>query len=277
MTQADRLVITTIQLPPESAEAFKFVREAVEAFPELYFARLVVLGEGDSEQVVLPRMLEAAGVSADLSCVSIVPLGGRHVNHFWRLLSNLGIPYITLLDLDTARFGGGWGRVRYALAQLLKHPTARVLETGLQQKHLDVIPRWDDPSQLVNSSDLGKGLLDFLESCDVYFSAPLDLDFSMLSSYPSGYLLDEDNAAPPADDILTAVLGKSRKLATEQYSPEQSALFAEYHRMFNKGSKPVQHLTALSNLSDEELLGTVPPVMSRLTEAVRSRLAELPE
>jgi putative ATP-dependent endonuclease of the OLD family len=42
-------VVTTIQLPPESADAFKFVREAVEAFPELYFARLVVLGEGDSE------------------------------------------------------------------------------------------------------------------------------------------------------------------------------------------------------------------------------------
>lgn len=270
-------VVTTIQLPPGSAEAFKFVREAVEAFPELYFARLVVLGEGDSEQVVLPRMLEAAGVSADLSCVSIVPLGGRHVNHFWRLLSSLGIPYITLLDLDTARFGGGWGRVRYALSQLLEHPTALALERGLRQEHLDAIPAWDEPSQLVNSSDIGKTLLDFLESCGIYFSAPLDLDFSMVSSYPSAYLLDEDNVLPPADDILTAVLGRARKLATEQYSPEQSALFAEYHRMFNRGSKPVQHLGALSNLSDEELLGEIPPVMSRLTDAVKSRLTGLPE
>lgn len=270
-------VVTTIQLPPESAEAFKFVREAVEAFPELYFARLVVLGEGDSEQVVLPRMLEAAGVSADLSCISIVPLGGRHVNHFWRLLSNLGIPYMTLLDLDTARFGGGWGRVRYALGQLLEHPTALALERGLQQKHLDVVPAWDAPSELVNSSHVGKILLDFLESCDVYFSAPLDLDFSMLSAYPSAYLLDEDNVTPPADDILTAVLGKARKLVMEQYSPEQSALFAEYHRMFNRGSKPVQHLTALSKLSDNELLAAVPPVMSRLIGAVKSRLAGLPE
>ena len=156
-----RTVVTTIKLPAESAEAYKFVREAVEAFPELYFARLVILGEGDSEQIVLPRMLEASGVSSDLGCISIVPLGGRHVNHFWRLLGSLGIPYFTLLDLDTARFGGGWGRVHYALDQLLKYPTARAVEKRLEQAHLDAIPAWDDPGQLVNSSDTGKAVLDF--------------------------------------------------------------------------------------------------------------------
>jgi putative ATP-dependent endonuclease of OLD family len=272
-----RSVVTTITLPPESAEAYKFVREAVEAFPELYFARLVVLGEGDSEQIVLPRMLEAAGVSADLSCISVVPLGGRHVNHFWRLLGGLGIPYVTLLDLDTARFGGGWGRVHYALDQLLKYPTALAIEKRLERVHLDAIPAWDDPGQLVNSSGDGKAVLEFLESCGVYFSAPLDLDFSMLSAYPDAYRLDRNNVAPPDADTLTAILGKGRKLEAEQYSPEQSALFAEYCRIFSKGSKPVQHLTALSNLSSETLLGAIPPVMSRLVSAVKTRLAELPE
>jgi putative ATP-dependent endonuclease of OLD family len=270
-------VVTTIKLPHESAEAYKFVREAVEAFPELYFARLVMLGEGDSEQVVLPRMLEAAGMSSDLSCISIVPLGGRHVNHFWRLLGGLGIPYFTLLDLDTARFGGGWGRVHYALDQLLKYPTAWAIEKHLEQAQLNTIPAWDDPEQLVNSSDNGKAVLDFLESCGVYFSAPLDLDFSMLSAYPDAYRLDRMNVAPPDADILTTVLGKGRKLEAEQYSPDQSALFAEYSRMFGKGSKPVQHLTALSNLSNETLLAAMPPVMSRLISAAKTRLAELPE
>ena len=98
------------------------MREAVEAFPELYFARLVLLGEGDSEQVVLPRLLSAQGVGVDLSSISIAPLGGRHVNHFWRLLNALGIPYLTLLDLDVARHGGGWGRVRYVCKQLREFP-----------------------------------------------------------------------------------------------------------------------------------------------------------
>jgi hypothetical protein len=57
--------------------------------PELYFSRLVVLGEGDSEQVVLPRVLAASGIAEDDASVSVVPLGGRHVNHFWRSLNEL--------------------------------------------------------------------------------------------------------------------------------------------------------------------------------------------
>lgn len=272
-----RSVISMIKLPPESAEAYKFVREAVEAFPELYFARLVILGEGDSEQVVLPRVLEAAGVSADLRCISVVPLGGRHVNHFWRLLSNLDIPYITLLDLDTARHNGGWGRIRYAASQLLEHPTPRVAGSGMDQSHVNGIPAWDDPDQLVVSTELGRKWLAFLESCGVYFSAPLDLDLCMLATYPSAYRLQEGNVGAPTEDILTAVLGKARKLEAEQYSAEQSALFTEYHRMFNNGSKPVQHLSALSNLSNEDLLAALPAPTSRLVSAVKIRLAELPE
>lgn len=81
----------------------------MQAFPEIYFSRLVVLGEGDSEEIVLPRLLAAEGLMVDEAAVCIAPLGGRHVNHFWRLLSGLKIPYVTLLDLDVARHGGGWG------------------------------------------------------------------------------------------------------------------------------------------------------------------------
>ena len=63
----------------------------------------LVLGEGDSELVVLPRILAAAGIAEDDASVSVVPLGGRHVNHFWRLLNELQIPHATLLDLDAGR------------------------------------------------------------------------------------------------------------------------------------------------------------------------------
>ena len=54
----------------------------------------------------------------DPSFVSVVPLGGRHVNHFWRLLTDLSIPYVTLLDLDRERETGGWA-VKYVLDQLI--------------------------------------------------------------------------------------------------------------------------------------------------------------
>ncbi|WGR70334.1 MULTISPECIES: ATP-dependent endonuclease [unclassified Bradyrhizobium] len=105
-----KTVVKRIELP-EDQEALKFVREGVQAFPELYFSRFVILGQGDSEEVVLPRLLAAKGILVDDESISAVPLGGRHVNHFWRLLHGLGIPHVTLLDLDLARYHGGWGRI----------------------------------------------------------------------------------------------------------------------------------------------------------------------
>ena len=89
------------------------------AYPDLYFANLVILGEGDSEEILLPKFWELQNGKTDLSGVSIVPLGGKHINHFWRLLNDLQIPHITLLDLDRERDGGGWGRIKYVLNQLI--------------------------------------------------------------------------------------------------------------------------------------------------------------
>ena len=100
-------------------DQYKYIKEAVRAYPELYFAKLVILGEGDSEEIILPKYWEAIHGNTDVSGISIVPLGGRHVNHFWRLLNDLEIPYITLLDLDRERDGGGWGRIQYVLKQLI--------------------------------------------------------------------------------------------------------------------------------------------------------------
>lgn len=88
--------IKSLELPNDSTdEAYKYVREAVRGYPELYFSRLVVLGEGPSEEIVLRRLFEASGTPLDSHFISIVPLGGRHVNHFWRFLNGLGIPFIT--------------------------------------------------------------------------------------------------------------------------------------------------------------------------------------
>lgn len=138
LTEARQTQVTQIEMPPTSDEAHKFVREAVQAFPELYFSRLVVLGEGDSEEIVLPRLLKAKGVPVDEYAISVVPLGGRHVNHFWRLLSALNIPFITLLDLDLARYQGGWGRLKYVNDQLENYSPDMVLPPD------HVIPKWNN-------------------------------------------------------------------------------------------------------------------------------------
>jgi len=84
--------VKSIKLPLSTSDAFKYIKEAVRAYPDLYFAKLVILGEGDSEELILAKTLQAMNVPVDRSFLSIVPLGGRHVNHFWRLLKQLDIP-----------------------------------------------------------------------------------------------------------------------------------------------------------------------------------------
>ena len=99
--------VRPITLPDGATEAGKYVREAVRAHPELYFARFVVLGEGDTEEIVIPAVAQARGIDLDPSFVAMVPLGGRHTNHFWKLLTDLHIPFATLLDLDYGRADAG--------------------------------------------------------------------------------------------------------------------------------------------------------------------------
>src|SRR5260370_2732839 len=89
----------------------------------MYFSRFVILGEGTSEEVVIPRLADAMDLSIDRSFVALVPLGGRHVNHLWRLLTDLDIPYATLLDLDAGRAGGGRGRINLACPEIIPNGT----------------------------------------------------------------------------------------------------------------------------------------------------------
>ncbi|HDR0633557.1 AAA family ATPase [Pasteurella multocida] len=258
--------IKCIQLPEKSDEAYKFVREAVQAFPEIYFSRLVVLGEGDSEEIVLPRIFSAKGIPVDESAIAIAPLGGRHVNHFWRLLSQLKIPYVTLLDLDVGRFGGGWGRIKYVNDKLAEFSPDKTLPKEF------VIPDWNNTQYLIRD-DLS--YLSELEKRDVFYSYPMDLDFSMLKAYPSKFEL-KDADELPNDKLLTSVLGESM-YNPEQYNQCEQQLFASYHKLFKLGSKPANHLQALANLTDEELLQNMPEELSRLADRIKAKLQEIPE
>lgn len=261
----DRLSsIALIQLPEKANEAHKFVREAVQAFPEVYFSRLVVLGEGDSEEIVLPRLLQNKGVPVDASGVTIAPLGGRHVNHFWRLLSNLNIPYVTLLDLDVARFQGGWGRIKYVNDQLAKYNPKNTLPEDYG------IPSWNSQEEDVRDYD---HYLDRLEERDVFFSTPMDLDFSMLVAYPDAYPV----ASSITDEAtIKAVLGKSH-YNSSQYDSDELDLFNTYHKRFKLSSKPAEHIAALAQLNDSKLLECMPGSLSRLADRLIDKLEELPE
>lgn len=262
--------ITNIELPPSTDEAHKFVREAVQAFPEIYFSRLVVLGEGDSEEIVLPRLLQAKGAPVDESSITVAPLGGRHVNHFWRLLSALKIPYLTLLDLDVGRHQAGWGRIKNVNAQLNKFEPEKALPEQWD------IPAWNTDEYPIRKYRLFEERLDIfaeLENRGIFFSSPLDLDFSMLNAFSVAYGSEIES---PDQQTIQAVLGKSHHDAS-QYDDEEQALFSTYHRRFKLGSKPAAHIDALAELSEIELTQKMPPELDRLIDAAIAKLSELPE
>lgn len=259
--------VRTIVMPDDGDEAAKYVREAVLAYPELYFSRLVVLGEGDSEQVVLPRVLSAAGIAEDDVSVCVVPLGGRHVNHFWRLLEQLDIPYVTLLDLDCGRFQGGWGRISYAVKQLDQFRPGTI-----SHEKVGGTIAWnaavDFPAYEPTS-----GALHALEGHGVFFSYPLDLDLMLLNAYPDAYGV---TLSDPDDSTIEAVLGKSRA-NVDRIDEGVLNLFDDYQTQFKRGSKPASHLAAMAELSDDELLADLSGPLERLVHAVRSRLESIPE
>jgi len=260
--------IAHITLPAKTDEAHKFVIQAVKAFPEIYFSRLVILGEGDSEEIVLPRLLGARNLPVDEAAITVAPLGGRHVNHFWRLLENLKIPYVTLLDLDVGRYQGGWGRIKYVNEQLKSHCPEKQLVGDYKN-----IPAWNDPKYEVRAY---QHYLEELEKRRVFFSYPMDLDFSMIKSFPDAFGIKEEDKTLPAKSTIKAVLGKSQENASE-YDDDEQKLFHSYHKLFKLGSKPAAHLNALSELNNIKLRANTPSSLKNLAKTVLEMLLELPE
>jgi putative ATP-dependent endonuclease of OLD family len=270
--------VKRVQLPRKDQAAAKFIRGAFLAFPELYFARFVLLVEGDSERIVIPLLAKARGLRLDPSFVAIVPLGGRHVVHFWNLLRQLSIPHATLLDLDLGRSGGGFGRVKTAVIQLLKRGADRAdlleLKDGkiLPYKDLAGMDKWDSS----DSECLSSWVKD-LRRHGVYFSEPLDLDMAMLAAFPGAYEAIIPKGGGPAmraEDAAKVVLGVGGK-GLNDYKGRLASykdIMPAYRYHFLTGSKPATHMQALSRLTDGELAEGMPNVYASLLKHIDANL-----
>jgi hypothetical protein len=286
--------VKAIPLPSDAAdEAFKYVREAVRSFPELYFAHLVILGEGPSEEIVLRRLFDANGTPLDTHFISVVPLGGRHVNHFWRLLHGLGIPFLTLLDLDREKEGAGWGRVQYIRDQIVLrfgpgNEALRFRDDAGNMKSLDeeAFERLDEKLS-TDIEEMDKWISYFKEHFAVCFSSPLDLDFSMLEAFPEvyrglapaprgprlparrtpGY---RDAVSQRMKQVLAADFFNAPATLGATYTEAQQELFAWYKYLFVDGSKPVTHMRALLKIDDEDLNDRAPEVLKHLVAKARA-------
>lgn len=217
-------------------------------------------------------MLAARGVLTDDASISVVPLGGRHVNHFWRLLHGLGIPHATLLDLDLARFQGGWGRIKYAAKQLLKY--SDVENAGIDEDEIAAIPAWNSEQGLLIDDD---DWFEYFNERGVFFSSPLDLDFMMIEAFAEVYRVEDDECEEPDETTLKAVLGKKHDTVAGQYTDDQLQLFDAYHRRFKLGSKPAWHIRAMAAIDDAEIAADMPAAMTALIDYVETELEGLPE
>ncbi|MBY5585629.1 ATP-dependent nuclease [Rhizobium leguminosarum] len=266
--------INSITLPPSDEAASKFIREAVRAYPELYFARFVVLGEGASEEVVLPRLAEALKLNIDRSFVAVVPLGGRHVNHLWKLLTGLKIPYATLLDLDWGRDGGGWGRIKTACTQLLANGTPAEAIFG---EHLNPAgPHINLAAFDSYAKDNLNGLMEWvrwLRQFNVFFCAPLDLDYSMLKAMPTAYRALEPGRLGPSDagNVREAVFGEGDP---KLYPADHDDDLKWYRYLFLGRGKPSTHVRVLGGEALEAIAASVPEELSALLTSISTRLSQ---
>ena len=99
------------------------------------------------------------------------------------MLNDLHIPHITLLDLDKEREGGGWGRIKYVIEQLIQNGYDKdellKIEGGvLSDEKFNKMQEWN-----VEDFDSLQHWVEALEKYNIFFSAPLDIDFMMLEHY----------------------------------------------------------------------------------------------
>jgi len=215
------------------------------------------------------------------------------------LLNDLKIPHITLLDLDRERFGGGWGRIAYALEQLIKispDKTSLLIE-GKTKIKLDDMKKWD-----VNDTERMQQWIDLLENNDIFFSAPLDMDFLMLEQYKDIYLSTLESDEGPrlmvlekgrkkqkyikdieeseedfseyneriSDDIHKAL--KACGGRGDTYTLKQKKLMIWYTYFFLTRGKPSTHIEAISRMDMETLGKNAPLVLKRLINKAEEKL-----
>lgn len=260
--------VREIPLPAKGTDEDKFLHQVFLANPEIYFARLVIIGEGDSEKIVIPRIAEAFGISLDPSFVAFVPIGGRHAQHLWKLIVGLNIPCITLLDFDLGRHNAGMGRIKNAVTWLTDagHPP--------------------DPSVTIPANDVltpetADGWTKWLRSHGVFYSTFLDLDMMMVHAFPKAYVPNRAFDATKDDpaQIAKTVFGDSGPGSVElnrigaSFTDEE--LFI-YKNLFKSRSKPASHYQALAALDDETIRANCPEPLRALIETAKTILTPPP-
>ena len=119
---------------------------------EIFFARGVILVEGDAERFLIPAFADALDIPLDVLGITVCSVGGTNFTPYVKLLrpQALDIPHVILTDRDPN--GRGPPRVRRRLINV-----ARLVEDGVDYEPLDadaVIARAEPLGYFVNGNTL---------------------------------------------------------------------------------------------------------------------------
>ncbi|MCQ4158506.1 AAA family ATPase [Roseomonas sp. GC11] len=119
---------------------------------EIFFARGVILVEGDAERFLVPAFAEALGIPLDMLGITVCSVSGTNFTPYVKLLGpqGLNIPHVILTDRDPN--GANPPLVRRRLINVL-----RLVENGVNYTPLDadaVIARAEPRGYFVNSNTL---------------------------------------------------------------------------------------------------------------------------
>jgi putative ATP-dependent endonuclease of the OLD family len=118
----------------DQAALSKIRRFCLHRNGDMLFARLVILGEGDTDAGVLPELAKVFwGVRPEERGISIVPMDGAgNARTFATFLERLGIPWVLLLDGDPAGVKEHAHMAQTPLAPLLGARVVLVHDAGVQ-------------------------------------------------------------------------------------------------------------------------------------------------
>lgn len=104
-----------IELATDERKALRLMTEFDAQRNELFFAKKVMLVEGNTEKIAVPLVFQAMQADINQLGVSIVECGGKtKLPLFVRVLKAFGIPYVVLADHDVKEINEEWEDKRKA-------------------------------------------------------------------------------------------------------------------------------------------------------------------
>jgi len=174
-----------------------------------------------------------------------------------------------------------------------------LIKNGIEKTKL---VRSDDELKQMLSWDAGsvhlQSWIDMLESYNIYFSAPLDIDFLMLeifnNEYISGLSKDEgpeiivqgttkkiaildviDLSSNEYNERLTFDIACTLKDVSKNgvyYTDEQKKLMIWYRYLFVYRGKPSTHMRVLSETDDDVIKSRLPKIFIKMAEKIKDIL-----